>query len=318
MTHNSPIRVSFIIPAFNEEDCIAETLQSIVDGEIKLPYEIVVVDHSSTDKTAEIAAAMGAVVITATGGTIAGVRNLGVLNSKGDLLVFLDADVSLTERWFKAFVTVTEQLLSDPMIVTGSHCNAPDNGNWIERYWFNNYVHELETSNLGTGHMITSRKLFESVNGFDDSLVTGEDYSFCMKVLKNAGKIINNKELYVVHRDYPENCWRFIQREAWHGMGDVSSLKAIMYSKVAIASLIFMALHVAALLATFVPAIPLDIAPVACLAIAGLLLFSSWKKYKHCSYFVILVNSAVFYLYFLGRSLSFLKALRSRLFRVIA
>ena len=308
MTVSDPAYISYIIPAFNEESSIAETLHSIIEGEIKFPYEIIVVDHNSTDKTVEIASALGASVINAKGGTIASVRNLGVLHSKGNLIVFLDADISLTEQWFKALPLVVEQLLADPMIVTGSHCNAPDNGNWIEQNWFNNYVHEVDTDNLGTGHMIMSRKLFDSINGFDESLVTGEDYSFCMSVLASGGKIINNKDLYVVHRDYPENSWQFIQREAWHGMGDVTSLNAVIRSKVALAALIFMMLHAIVFIAVFVPAVPFTVAPLGLLAIVGLLLFSSWKKYGHCSYHVILINSAIFYLYFIGRSLSYLKS----------
>ena len=299
--------ISFIIPAYNEEDSIAETLHSVSDGEIGFSSEIIVVDHCSNDRTAEKASALGANVIKAEGGTIASVRNLGVKKSKGGLLVFLDADVSLTDKWFKAFTNVVDQLSANPMIVTGSHCSSPANGNWIERNWFDNYVHEVDTDNLGTGHMITSRKLFDLVNGFNELLVTGEDYSFCMNVLDVGGKIINNKDLHVIHRDYPDNCWQFIRRESWHGMGDVTSIRAIIQSKVAMASLLFMVLHVAGLTAVFVPGVPLIIAPLSLFAIVGLLIFSSWKKFRHCNNVVILINSAIFYLYFIGRSLSFFK-----------
>jgi len=307
MTKNNSGCVSFVIPAFNEEKSIGITLQSIVSGEMKLPYEIIVVDHNSKDRTAGIAQKYGANVITAKCDTIAGVRNLGVKKSNGDILIFLDADVSLTEQWFGEFTGVVDQLFANPMMLTGSHCHAPDNGSWIEKSWFNNYVHEVNADNIGSGHMIVLRELFESVNGFDESLETGEDYAFCMKVIRVGGDIRNNPLLHVIHRDYPKSSWQFIKREAWHGMGDVASLTALMQSKVAIAALFFIAFHVTLLSAFFIPSVPNELVGLSIAGIVGLLLYSAWKKFGHCGFTTILKNSVIFYLYFIGRSFSFAK-----------
>ena len=309
MTLEQAISISFIIPAFNEEDSIGETLSSIRTGEIGLPYEVIVVDHASTDNTAKIASGLGANVVSTKGGTIAGVRNKGVIRSSGKLIVFLDADVSLTQRWFETFKQVFKQLSANPMMVTGSHCNAPAQGNWIEKYWFTNLTHEVRVTHLGTGHMIVSRELFDSVGGFDEALETGEDYSFCMQVKSAGGRIINNPDLYVIHRDYPKSIAAFIQREAWHGMGDVTSVSAVMKSKVAVASLIFIILHLLILLSLLASVESSVYIGLSLAGLAILLLFSSWKKFNHCSIRVILINSAIFYLYFIGRSLSFFKAL---------
>jgi len=254
--HGGAKPISFIIPAFNEEEGIAITLRSILDGEIKWPFEIIVIDHSSTDNTAKIAKQFGASVASKEGGTIAAVRNFGIENSKGDLIVFLDADVSLTACWFTAFSAVIDEISDDPLIVTGAHCYVPENGNWIERYWFESYVHEANATNLGTGHMITSRQLFDTIKGFDDSLETGEDYSFCMKAEKAGARIINNPELYAIHRGNPKNIWQFMQREAWHGLGDVTSLKNVLHSKVAVAALLFSGLHLLVFALVLLPGIP--------------------------------------------------------------
>jgi len=304
MTVEESIAISFIIPAFNEEKSIGETLSSISHGEIKLPYEIIVVDHDSQDKTAEIASAQGAKLISVKGGTIAGVRNTGVKGSKGKLIVFLDADVSLTEKWFEAFEQVAEQLSHHPMMVTGSHCNPPEQGSWIESYWFKNLTHEVRITHLGTGHMIVTRELFDAINGFDELLETGEDYSFCMRAVGIGAKVINNPDLYVIHRDYPKNILAFIRREAWHGMGDVQSIQALLGSKVAIASMIFIILHLLVLLAMFLSIKSAAVMGVLLAGLGGLLVFSSWLKFNHCNLTVIAVNSAIFYLYFVGRSLS--------------
>ena len=296
--------ISFIIPAFNEEDFIYEVIKSIRNGDMPFSYEIIVVDHNSTDTTASIAKSLSAKVVTKKGGAIASVRNSGVTKSLGEVLVFLDSDVTLTKEWFQHIGEVINELQKNPYMVSGSHCSPPDNSNWIEHYWFHTYIEEKNVTNLGTGHMIVTRKLFDRVGGFNESLSTGEDYDFCMRVRKQGGEIVNNPHLRAIHHGYPKNIWNFIQREAWHGIGDVSSLKSIYHSKVAVAALLFLMLHLAGItfllfkLPTFITTLPF-------LGIIGLLVLSSYYKYGHCSIRVIIINSIIFYFYYFGRMLSF-------------
>lgn len=295
--------VSFVIPAYNEENNIASVIKSIHYGKLPYEYEIIVVNHNSSDKTREIAAALATKVIDKKGGTIASVRNLGVNNSKGNILVFLDADVTLSTQWFSAFSDVVKMLHKESRIITGSHCNAPDNGNWIERYWFNNYTHELKSTNLGTGHMIISRAFFDEIGGFDESLYTGEDYAFCMSAINLRGRIFNNPKLRVVHHDYPTNEIDFIKREIWHGRGDAVSIYSIFKSRVAIAAMTFMVLHIIiGIITIYNNSYLISVIPVA--GIIGLMSISSWIKFRYCKINVILVNAVIFYLYYIGRSIS--------------
>ncbi len=309
MTNKSNIFVSFIIPAFNEEDSIDLTLASIFSGDLGFPYEVIVVDHESKDRTAELAKSRGCKVVLAKGGTIARVRNLGVQHSKGEVLVFLDADVSLTSQWFEVFASSVGRLKGQPMMITGSHCNAPKDGNWIERYWFNNYAHEVDANNLGTGHMILKKSLFEAVNGFDEQLETGEDYNFCMKVLYAGGEVVNNSSLYVIHRGYPKTIKEFILREAWHGRGDVASVSNFIKSKVAIAAFMFIWFHLWGLYLLIYPLGSISSIVLPFIGVVALIVVSSWKKFKHCSVAIVIINSLIYYLYFAGRSLSIFKAL---------
>jgi len=95
----NPGRVSVIIPARNEEHSLPHLLDSLKNQTLK-PYEIIVVDDGSEDKTSEIAKKYGAIVVRNekvekgwTGKSWAVWR--GFLKSSGDILVFLDADVRL-------------------------------------------------------------------------------------------------------------------------------------------------------------------------------------------------------------------------------
>lgn len=83
--------VSVIIPTWNEQGCLAETLS---DLRRQNPYEILVVDGGSSDATGRIAAA-GAdrVLYTCRGRAVQ--MNLGAAHASGDVLLFLHADCTL-------------------------------------------------------------------------------------------------------------------------------------------------------------------------------------------------------------------------------
>src|SRR5262245_16208563 len=108
--------MSVIIPAFNEERFLPQTLEHLrlaakfagsVPGQ---DIEIIVVDNASTDRTAEIALAVGARVISVPEHNIARVRNAGATAAFGDLLVFLDADTLIPESLLGRIM----QVMNDP------------------------------------------------------------------------------------------------------------------------------------------------------------------------------------------------------------
>lgn len=298
--------ISFILPTLNEEHNIGRALHSVARRlQNQYPFEMIVVDHGSKDRTREIAVESGAKVYGQSGGTIGSLRNLGARHASGDILVFLDADVELTAEWAQRFPVTLRLLHENTMLITGSHCNAPENGTWIERYWFRNFASERNVSHIGTGHLIVSRSTFITVGGFSESLQTGEDYEFCRRVIQGGGKIINDPALEVIHHEYPKSLADFMRREAWHGRGDIQSWKDYRVSKVAIAATFFFALQLGILMGIVIGGTFLFFSAVATILLFGLLLISAAFKYWHCSWKVIIVNSMIFYFYYLGRCLVF-------------
>ncbi|WP_227717229.1 glycosyltransferase [Methanobacterium lacus] len=102
--NNKPMTVSVIIPAFNEEKTVAHVV-SVVKS---LPYigEVVVVDDGSMDQTSKFAEEAGAKVIyhMKNRGKGAAIKT-GFKNSKGDIVVFLDADLkNLTQSQVRNIV----------------------------------------------------------------------------------------------------------------------------------------------------------------------------------------------------------------------
>src|SRR6266545_6169529 len=91
------MRVSVVIPAFNEERLIGETLRHVQSSMTAFSRrnwetELIVCNNNSTDRTAEIAQAAGATVVFEPVNQIARARNRGVEGASGDWLIFVDAD----------------------------------------------------------------------------------------------------------------------------------------------------------------------------------------------------------------------------------
>src|SRR5262245_46006339 len=98
--------ISFIIPAHNEEALLGRTLAAAhaAARELGRPYEIVVANDASTDRTGEIAAAQGARVVAVNRRQIAATRNAGAAAATGDILFFVDADTQVTAEAVRAAV----------------------------------------------------------------------------------------------------------------------------------------------------------------------------------------------------------------------
>ncbi len=81
-------KLSVVIPCYNEEVSIKGVIASLPKG----VDEIVVVDNNSTDRTAEIAASLGAVVILEQRQGYGYAMKTGIMNARGDYIVTLDGD----------------------------------------------------------------------------------------------------------------------------------------------------------------------------------------------------------------------------------
>ncbi len=86
--------ISVVIPAYNEESYLPDTLRalSVALAKTNLPREIVVVDNASTDRTAAVAEACGARVIHHGTRNISAVRNVGIREARYSLILSIDAD----------------------------------------------------------------------------------------------------------------------------------------------------------------------------------------------------------------------------------
>lgn len=181
--------LSVIIPAFNEERFLpqtlghlrqaAESIGAFPDGDV----ETIVVDNASTDRTAEFALAAGARVISIPEHDVARVRNAGASVASGDLLVFLDADTLIPRCLLSRIV----QVMEEPSCLGG----AVDIDYQPARPLIRVYLRLWRLIGLWLGMaqgavQFCHRDTFSALRGYDESIYMGEDVDFYWRLSKLA------------------------------------------------------------------------------------------------------------------------------------
>lgn len=191
--------LSVVIPAHNEEQYLGTCLRSIRRALPPRPIQIIVVDNASADRTAEVARHEGATAVIAEprkGTNLA--RQRGLLEARGDLVAFLDADDVLPPGWFAA---VEAAFLAHPEIVAASgptlYFDLP-RGKQLCVHWWNDLARVAQWvtgAQVMGGNCVVRRKEFLRVGGFDTSRTFyGDDVSTARR-LREAGKVLFLREL---------------------------------------------------------------------------------------------------------------------------
>jgi glycosyltransferase involved in cell wall biosynthesis len=118
------MKVSVVIPAYNEEKYLGKCLESL-QNQTEKPFEIIVVDNNSGDKTATIAKKMGARVITEKQQGISFSRNAGFDAVKGDIIARIDADTIAPNNWLEKITKDIEKDNYDVVYGPAYYMNLP-------------------------------------------------------------------------------------------------------------------------------------------------------------------------------------------------
>ncbi|NIQ07578.1 MAG: glycosyltransferase [Candidatus Korarchaeota archaeon] len=194
MQTKSP-EVSVIIPTYQEEKYIANTLSKLVT--INPTIEIVVVDGGSQDKTVNIARQFTDKVYQIQKRGISRARNHGAKQADGDILVFLDSDVYPPAN----FVEKVLETFDNPTVV-GATCHImPTQSRFAELafFYFYNLLIQLCTKFKphSRGEFLAVRKNdFLEVDGFDENMPCLEDHDLAYRLSKR-GKFIFIRDLTV-------------------------------------------------------------------------------------------------------------------------
>lgn len=182
------MKISIIIPAYNEEKYLAPTLETIVTAlnRVNIAKELIVVDNESTDSTADIAKRFGASVVKESIRNIGRVRNAGAETASGDVLVFIDADTSVPITLFERIAEIMSE--NDCFGGAVSVDYGPFERRWM-RYYPALWKFWGSVFNMKQGAaQFCRRNIFFELGGYDESIFLGEDVAFYWSLSKLASQ----------------------------------------------------------------------------------------------------------------------------------
>jgi len=180
--------ISFIVPAYNEELLLAATLDALhtAGRAVGEPYELIVADDSSTDRTAAIAGTRGANVVGVARRQIAAARNAGARAATGDVFFFVDADTIINEAVIRAAVDAVRggavgggaAVKFDGVVPTYAKLLLPI------------LIWVLRTARLAAGcFLFCTRRAFVAAGGFDEAFFGAEEIVMS-RALKQHGRFV--------------------------------------------------------------------------------------------------------------------------------
>ncbi len=194
------MKISLIVPAYNEEKLIAETLEHIRGATAAFHRrgwntELIVCDNNSTDRTAELARAGGARVVFEPVNQIARARNTGARAASGDWLIFIDAD---SHPGAELFGDVAEAIESGTCLAGGSTLRMVS-GRWlaraVTRLW--NLISRV-TRNLAGSFIFCDAAVFRQLGGFSEALFVSEELELTTRLKQQAAA--SDRKLVILHR----------------------------------------------------------------------------------------------------------------------
>jgi glycosyltransferase involved in cell wall biosynthesis len=181
------VKVSVIVPAFNEEKLLGESLRAIREAMAAFPEaELIVCDNNSTDRTAEIARAAGATVVFEPVNQISRARNTGARAATGNWLIFVDADSHPSPKLLEE---VRETIKAEKAIaggVTVAFDVMPLPGRIAVAGW--NALSRMAKWMAGS-FIFVRADLFREVGGFNEELYASEEIDLSQK-LKRRGRVV--------------------------------------------------------------------------------------------------------------------------------
>ncbi|RLE41359.1 hypothetical protein DRJ19_06075 [Candidatus Woesearchaeota archaeon] len=194
-------KVSFIIPTLNSGRTLEKCLESIFKQEYP-NIEVIIIDGGSVDNTVKIAKKYNTKILRVRG-PLGVARQVGVVNSSGELIANWDSDVYIPyRRWLKNAV---QTLLQYPEASTLWILNkAPPQSTLVQKayHWYS-WRMMLTFAKRGYGFWgggisIYRKKMVDEVGGFDIKDDTGEDFTMARKLALKGYKVIFYDD-YVYH-----------------------------------------------------------------------------------------------------------------------
>lgn len=239
------LTISIVIPCYNVASTIGTLLSGLhnqtIDSSI---YEIIVIDDGSTDETIEETSRFTDVIVLKQNQSGPGAaRNLGMNQAKGELILFLDADLRVSESLLEKHIEFHKN--NDQVFATGGSVEPYENYplfSWalVDHFssWFNAHPAVVYTSDIEYLPSLNfciknDKKLLKRELAWDNGLThTGEDVIYCYKIKQLGLKLAFLSDAVVYHQDRMTigGYWKHLYRWGYHAPFVRGTLPELSYS----------------------------------------------------------------------------------------
>ncbi len=212
---NKKLKLSIIIPAYNEEIHIAECLDAIAAQTVR-PDEVLLVDNNCTDKTVEIASEHSFVkIIQEPKQGLIAARNAGFNAAKGDILGRIDADTVLDKNWVKVVRDRFEGGKIDGLAGLGFTPALPflQQPSWS--FYFRSYIWSVHgfygTQIMWGGNMAISKRSWAKIgkHTMSDSAGIHEDQDISILMAHRGFRVVHD---YLARSFSPNQSFRYLPK----------------------------------------------------------------------------------------------------------
>jgi len=203
------VRISVVIPAYNEEKNIEACLRSI-GAQAERPYEVIVVNNRSTDGTGMKASKLADRVVFEPKRGVVHALNAGVKAATGDYVAFMGADCVADRNWIRAIRMALEQ---DDLIGVFGPIYSMDRRSSKLRFSYYFIWHVVSKTLSHTplamapgGNCAIRRRAIIEAGGYNPAMVPGEDIELARR-LRKMGKLkfIENAKVFASTRRFEKN-----------------------------------------------------------------------------------------------------------------
>jgi len=180
------MKISVVIPAYNEEKYLPHCIKSLNNQTFR-DFEIIVVNNSSTDKTAEVAEKFGVRVVYEAKKGVGAARRKGFAQAKGEIIVSTDADCTFPKNWLE---NINIAFTKRKNIIALYGISALDNDGEIKKilsrigtrtfFQINDWLKKKQFTGC---NLAVKKTAYDQTNGFDANIHICEDADLCKKLM---------------------------------------------------------------------------------------------------------------------------------------
>lgn len=197
-------KVSVITPLYNAQKTLESTMRSVL-AQTFADFEFIIVDDGSTDKSVEIVKSFDderIILLSQSNSGASAARNLGIKNSRADVIAFIDAD----DLWHPCKLAhdyeIFEKSQFDEKVLLSNFYMMNNDFEIVHfppKREFEGLLRDVEYFHpffYNPGASMMNKSVIEKVGYFNDSSMHHEDYEFALRLIDNFPFIYSKERLF--------------------------------------------------------------------------------------------------------------------------